>query len=222
MMVEVRMIRYSRIGYLVTRAVFNSGKVDTVTINDIFIDLSYRVYMLLILFMESSKAQSRLRMGSLSSMGSPSPSSRGKMLPTSKGVMLGSVPSALSSTHCRDTLPGAPLRNKKVTCILMGNRHRPSGMETAPEPAPSASSDLKPAQGESPYPTPNVSVVDLTCHLEKAAKYDDIKKVVKQASEGPLKGIMSYTEDQLVSWYDNEFGCSNRMVDLMVHMASKQ
>lgn len=47
--------------------------------------------------------------------------------------------------------------------------------------------------------TLNVSIVDLTCRLEKPAKYEDNKKVVKQASEGPLKGILGYTEDQVVS-----------------------
>jgi glyceraldehyde 3-phosphate dehydrogenase len=100
-------------------------------------------------------------------------------------------------------------------------------------------------------PTPNVSIMDLTCCLEKPAKYDDIKKVVKQASEGPLKGNLGYTEDQVVScdfnsnsysstfdagagialndnfvklvcWFDAEHSYSNRVMDLMAYMASKE
>ncbi|KAL3691818.1 hypothetical protein R1sor_005469 [Riccia sorocarpa] len=98
-------------------------------------------------------------------------------------------------------------------------------------------------------PTPNVSVVDLTCRLEKKASYDDIKKAVKAASETYLAGILGYTEDavvstdfvgdarssifdasagiglgdgfvKLVSWYDNEWGYSNRVVDLIEHIAA--
>lgn len=97
-------------------------------------------------------------------------------------------------------------------------------------------------------PTPNVSVVDLTCRLQKDASYDDVKAAIKFASEGPLKGILGYTEDdvvsndftgdsrssifdakagialsssfvKLVSWYDNEWGYSNRVLDLIEHMA---
>jgi len=97
-------------------------------------------------------------------------------------------------------------------------------------------------------PNPDVSVVDLTVRLEKAASYDDIKKAIKEASEGPLKGILGYTEDEVVStdflgdprssifdahagislnphfvkliaWYDNEWGYSHRVVDLISHIA---
>merc|ERR1712115_417049 len=100
-------------------------------------------------------------------------------------------------------------------------------------------------------PTPDVSVVDLTVRLEKPATYDEICAVLKAASEaGPLKGILGYTTDmvvstdflgdtrssivdakagiqlsptfvKLVSWYDNEFGYSNRVVDLIKHMQEK-
>ncbi|HHU91344.1 MAG TPA: type I glyceraldehyde-3-phosphate dehydrogenase [Clostridiaceae bacterium] len=98
-------------------------------------------------------------------------------------------------------------------------------------------------------PTLNVSVVDLTCRLEKAASYEEICAAVKEASENELKGILGYTEDavvssdfigdartsifdakagislnsnfvKLVSWYDNEWGYSNKIIDLISYMAT--
>merc|ERR1740129_745083 len=96
-------------------------------------------------------------------------------------------------------------------------------------------------------PTPDVSVVDLTVRLEKEASYEEICAKLKEASEGQLQGVLGYTEDmvvstdflgdtrssifdakagiqlsktfvKLVSWYDNEFGYSNRVIDLIQHM----
>ena len=96
-------------------------------------------------------------------------------------------------------------------------------------------------------PTIDVSVVDLTCRLEKGASYDEICAAIKAASEGPMKGILGYSDkdivssdlignklssvfDQkagialtddfvkLVSWYDKEAGYSNRVLDLIKHM----
>jgi glyceraldehyde 3-phosphate dehydrogenase len=106
-------------------------------------------------------------------------------------------------------------------------------------------------------PTLNVSVVDLTCRLEKApgpdaeSAYAAIKAAMKKASEGELKGILGYTEEEVVSsdfnhdprtsifdagagimlnpnfvkvvsWYDNEWGYSNKLVDFIVHMAKSK
>ena len=97
-------------------------------------------------------------------------------------------------------------------------------------------------------PTLDVSVVDLTVRLEKSATYDEIKAAIKAASENEMKGILGYTEDavvstdfthdartsifdaeagialngnfvKLVSWYDNEWGYSNKVVELIQHMA---
>ncbi|PAA57690.1 hypothetical protein BOX15_Mlig029440g2 [Macrostomum lignano] len=99
-------------------------------------------------------------------------------------------------------------------------------------------------------PTADVSVVDLVCRLAKPAKYDEIKAVVKAAAEGPMKGYLAYTEDQVVSsdfvgdenssifdagagiqlndnfvklvaWYDNEFGYSCRVIDLLTYIAKR-
>ncbi|NHB91736.1 glyceraldehyde-3-phosphate dehydrogenase [Photorhabdus cinerea] len=97
-------------------------------------------------------------------------------------------------------------------------------------------------------PTPNVSVVDLTVRLEKPATYQQICDAIKDAAEGELKGVLGYTEDdvvsndfngekltsvfdakagialndnfvKLVSWYDNETGYSNKVLDLITHIS---
>ena len=100
-------------------------------------------------------------------------------------------------------------------------------------------------------PTTDVSVVDLTCTLEKATTYEEIMAALKAASENELKGVLGYTEDdvvssdflhdtrssivdakagimlsptfvKLVSWYDNEWGYSCRVIDLAAHMYKKE
>ncbi|CAF4359515.1 unnamed protein product, partial [Adineta steineri] len=98
-------------------------------------------------------------------------------------------------------------------------------------------------------PTPDVSVIDLTCRLEKSAKYDDICNTIKTAcNTNELKTILSYTDEEvvssdfigstyssifdikaglslndnfvkLISWYDNEYGYSHRVIDLIKYMA---
>jgi len=99
-------------------------------------------------------------------------------------------------------------------------------------------------------PTLDVSVVDLVVRTEKSATYEEIKAVIKKASEGEYKGIVDYTDDQvvstdfigntnssifdanagiqlspnfvkLISWYDNEWGYSRRVCDLLVYAAAK-
>lgn len=96
-------------------------------------------------------------------------------------------------------------------------------------------------------PTVNVSVVDLTCRIEKAASYDDIKAAMKEASEGEMKGVLGYTEEavvssdfigdsrtsifdanagislspnfvKVVSWYDNEWGYSCKILEMICYM----
>lgn len=96
-------------------------------------------------------------------------------------------------------------------------------------------------------PTADVSVVDLTCRLEKPASYEAIKKAMKAASEGSMKGVLAYTEEavvsqdfvgetctstfdaeagislndqfvKIISWYDNEMGYSNKVLELIKHM----
>jgi len=100
-------------------------------------------------------------------------------------------------------------------------------------------------------PVPDVSVVDLTVKLAKEADYEEISKAVKDAADGPLKGILGWTDEEvvssdfltstwsgvfdskagislnktfvkLISWYDNEYGYSHRVIDLIIYMHSKE
>jgi glyceraldehyde 3-phosphate dehydrogenase len=98
-------------------------------------------------------------------------------------------------------------------------------------------------------PVSDVSVVDLTCELVREAAYPDICAAMKRASEGPLRGVLGYTEEEVVSsdmrgesctsvfdaragiqldptfvkliaWYDNEWGYSSKLLDLAVRVAA--
>ncbi|KAK7801964.1 hypothetical protein U0070_005951 [Myodes glareolus] len=306
-MVKVGVNGFGRIGRLVTRAAFTSGKVDVVAINDPFIDLNYMVYMFqydsthgkfkgtvkaengklvingkaITIFQERDPANIKWGDASAEYVVESTGifTTMEKAGAHLKGGAKRIVINASCTTNCLAPLAKVIHDNFGIVEGLMTTVHAitatqktvdgPSGKlwrdgrGAAQNIIPAFTGAAKAVGKVIPelngkltgmafcVPTPNVSVVDLTCRLEKAAKYDDIKKVVKQASEGPLKGILGYTGDQvvscdfnsdshsstfdagagialndnfvkLISWYDNEFGYSNRVVDLMAYMASKE
>nr|XP_055163326.1 glyceraldehyde-3-phosphate dehydrogenase-like [Nyctereutes procyonoides] len=272
-MVKVGVNGFGSIGCLVTRAAFNSGKVDIVAINDPFIDLNYMVYMFQYdsnhgkfhgtIMAENGKLVINRKPISIFQEQGPTNNKWGdagaKYVVESTGVfttmekagahlkggakrVIISVPSADApmfvmgmnhennascTTNCLPPLAKVIHDHFSIVEDLITTIHAitatqktmdgPSGKlwrdgRGAAQKIIPASTDATKAVGKVipelngkltgmafHVPTPNVSVVDLTCRLEKAAKYDDIKKVVKQALEGPLKGILGYTENQAVS-----------------------
>ncbi|KAG7457745.1 hypothetical protein MATL_G00230640 [Megalops atlanticus] len=332
-MVNVGINGFGRIGRLVTRAAFNTGRVKIVAINDPFIDVDYMVYMfkydsthgrfkgevkaengqLVInghaitifherdpasikwsevgadyivestgVFTTIEKASAHLNGGAkrviISAPSADAPMFVVGVNHNNYDPSMKVVSNASCTTNCLAPLAKVINDNFHIIEGLMSTVHAVTATQKTVD-CPSgklwrdgrgASQNIIPASTGAAkavgkvipelngkltgmafrVPTPNVSVVDLTVRLEKPAKYEDIKRVVKEAAEGPMKGILGYTEDQvvstdfnseerssifdagagialndhfvkLVSWYDNEFGYSNRVIDLICHMASK-
>ncbi|KAF4318756.1 hypothetical protein G195_007859, partial [Phytophthora kernoviae 00238/432] len=234
---------FGRIGRLVARAAIDNPKTKVVAINDPFMDLEYMAYLFKydsthgkfpgtvetkdgnlvvngqVIHVFDGKNPAEIPWGKAGATYLPvdGPAKGGKDWRGGRGCGQNIIPSST----------GAAKAVGKVLPVLNGKL---TGMAFR-------------------VPTPDVSVVDLTVRLEKPASMDQIKAAVKAASEGEMAGILGYTEDQvvsndflhdkrssifdaeaciglndkfvkLVSWYDNEWGYSNRLVDLVLHMST--
>uniref|UniRef100_A0A4X2L0V4 Glyceraldehyde-3-phosphate dehydrogenase n=1 Tax=Vombatus ursinus TaxID=29139 RepID=A0A4X2L0V4_VOMUR len=333
-MVRVGINGFGRIGRLVTRAAFQTGKVNIVAINDPFIDINYMVYLfkydsthgkfqgsvkadydkLVIngraitvsqekdpanirwgnvgaeyviectgIFTTVEKAGAHLRGGCrrviISAPSSDAPMFVMGVNHESYNNSYTIVSNASCTTNCLAPLAKVIHENFGIIEGLMTTIHattatqktvdgpsgkqwrdgRGAGQNIIPASTGAASAvgkvipELNGKLSGMAFrvPVPNVSVVDLTCRLARPAKYEDIKRIMKQASEGHMRNILGYTEDQVVStdfigdinsstfdaeagialndyfvkliaWYDNEFGYSNRMLDLIVYMSSRE
>jgi len=171
-----------------------------------------------------------------------------KVLNENFGVIEGLVTTVHSSTSSQNTVDGPSEKWRRGRAAL--NNMIPtstSASEALTEIIPEMEGKILAMAVR--VPISNVSLVDLTVRLEKSTSYAEIKKAVKNASENELKGVLGYTEDdvvsqdfvsesrtsvfdaeaglelnpnfyKIISWYDNEFGYANKIIDLVEYSAS--
>ena len=165
------------------------------------------------------------------------------------GIVEGFMTTIHATTASQSPVDGFPKKNWRLGRSVFGNI-----VPTTTGAADAVGRVIPDLQGKMTgvsirIPSADVSIADLTVRLEKPASYDEICEAIKEASEGPLKGILGYTEDEVVSqdfrsdphtsifdkgagkalndhfvklmaWYDNEWGFSNKMLDLTRHIDS--
>ena len=271
-MVNVGINGFGRIGRIVFRNSLSHADTDVVAVNDPFIDLDYMVYML-----KYDSTHGRFD-GEVSAPSEDAPMYVCGVNLDSYKTSDNIVSNASCTTNC--LAPLAKVVHDKFGIIegLMSTVHATTATQkTVDGPSakdwrggraaganiiPSSTGAAKAVGKVIPslngkltgmafrVPTIDVSVVDLTVRIEKGASYDEIKAEIKRASENELKGILGYTEDdvvsqdfvgdnhssifdakagialgpnfvKLVSWYDNEWGYSRRCLDLIAFMAKK-
>ncbi|KAK7805766.1 hypothetical protein U0070_024057 [Myodes glareolus] len=280
-MLKDRVNRFDCIGCLVARAAFNSGKVDVVAISDPFIDLNCMVYMFQYDSAHGKfKGAVKVENGKLVINGKAITIFQ-EQDPTNIKWGDAGAEYVVESTSVFTTMEkdGAHLKggatrviisapSADATMFVMGVDHENplakviydnfgivEGLMTTVHAITATQKTVNDPSGklwrDGCGAAQSIIPISTGAAKAKAAKCGDIKKVVKQASEDPLKGILGYTEDQvvscdfnsdshsstfdagagialndnfvkLISWYDNGFGYRNRVVDLMVYMTSKE
>ncbi|KAL6034050.1 hypothetical protein STEG23_018985 [Scotinomys teguina] len=215
-MVKVGVNGFGRIGRLVTRAAFQCGKVEIVALNDPFIDLNYMVYML-----QYDSTHGKFN-GKVKA-------ENGKCVVNGKAISIFQEqdPANIKWEGLRTTVHAITATQKPVDGPSGKLWHDGRGAAQNIMPASTGAakavgkvtSELsEKLMGRAFHvPNPKVSVVDLTCCLEKPVNDSD-----SSTSDAGAGVALSDNFVKLISWYDNEFGYSNTVVDLMAYMATKE
>ncbi|KVH92789.1 Glyceraldehyde 3-phosphate dehydrogenase, catalytic domain-containing protein [Cynara cardunculus var. scolymus] len=218
--VKIGINGFGRIGRLVARVALLSDDIELVAVNDPFITTEYMTYMF-----KYDSVHGQWKKGEIK-------------VKDSKTLLFGDKPVTVFGMKNPEEIPWGEAGAEYVvesTGVFTDKDKAAAHLKAVGKVLPALNGKLTGMAFR--VPTVDVSVVDLTARLEKPASYDDIKAAIKAEAEGSMKGILGFTEDdvvstdfvagialnnnfvKVVSWYDNEWGYSNRVVDLIRHMA---